>query len=174
MARLPNVEIPDDPKHPLAEVVARLRQHRSGRIGNLDLMLLHSPTLTDGWRGISRAVRYESTVPGDIRELAICLVGLINKAEYEYYHHAPLALKEGVSQTQLDNLSNWRAAECFDARERAVLTFTEASTVSVRVSEDVFGALREYFDDRQVVELTATVAFYNMVCRFLVALGVEV
>ena len=42
----------------------------------------------------------------------------------------------------------------------------------VAVPDDLFAALREHLDDRQVVELAATVAAYAMVSRFLVALQV--
>ena len=58
----------------------------------------------------------------------------------------------------------------FDARERAVLAYTDAMTRHVQVPEPVFAAVRAEFDDRWLVELTATVAAYNMVSRFLEAL----
>lgn len=54
----------------------------------------------------------------------------------------------------------------------AVLAYTDAMTVGVRVSDEVFARLRRWFDERAVVEVTATVAAYNCVSRFLVALDV--
>jgi alkylhydroperoxidase family enzyme len=45
-------------------------------------------------------------------------------------------------------------------------------TRTVTVPEEVFRELRACFDEREVVEITATVAAYNCVSRFLVALDV--
>ena len=56
--------------------------------------------------------------------------------------------------------------------QRAVLDFTDSSTTAVTVPEPVLAALREHLDDRQVVEVIATVGGYAMVSRFLVALAV--
>ena len=46
-------------------------------------------------------------------------------------------------------------------------------TLDVKVSDDVFNALRQHFDTTEIVELTSAIATYNMVARFLVALGVS-
>lgn len=54
----------------------------------------------------------------------------------------------------------------------AVLKYTDAMTLNVRVPEDVFANLKKHFSEREVVEITATIAAYNCVSRFLVALDV--
>ena len=45
-------------------------------------------------------------------------------------------------------------------------------TLDVKVSDDVFAAMKQHFDTTEIVELTSAIATYNMVARFLVALGV--
>ena len=100
-------------------------------------------------------------------------VAALNGASYEADQHVPYALKEGVSQAQLDALSTWEGSDLFDDRERAVLAYTDAMTRAVQVPDPVFAAVRAAFDDRMLVELTATVAAYNMVSRFLEALQVH-
>jgi len=59
------------------------------------------------------------------------------------------------------------------ARERVVLAYTDAMTREVQVPDAVFAAVRALFDPRGVVELTATIAAYNMVSRFLQALRIH-
>jgi alkylhydroperoxidase family enzyme len=54
-----------------------------------------------------------------------------------------------------------------------VLAYAKAMTLQVQVPEAVFTAVRTHFGDRELVELTATVAAYNMVSRFLEALQIE-
>jgi alkylhydroperoxidase family enzyme len=46
-------------------------------------------------------------------------------------------------------------------------------TRDVEVPDELFEELRWHFDERGVVELTATIAAYNLVSRFLVALRLE-
>jgi alkylhydroperoxidase family enzyme len=62
----------------------------------------------------------------------------------------------------------------FDERERDALAYAEAMTLTVQVAPPLFDAVRRHFSDRELVELTATVASYNMVSRFLEALQIEI
>ena len=57
--------------------------------------------------------------------------------------------------------------------ERAVLAYTDAMTRQVQVSDTVFAAVQVHLSDAHMVELTATVAAYNMVSRFLEALQIH-
>lgn len=62
---------------------------------------------------------------------------------------------------------------CLTARQQAVLAYTDAMTESVTVSDDVFQQLvKAELSNREIVELTTTVAGYNCVSRILVALDV--
>ena len=53
-----------------------------------------------------------------------------------------------------------------------MLSYTDAMTLDISVPDVVFIKLREHFSEREIVEITATVAAYNCVSRFLVALDV--
>ena len=86
---------------------------------------------------------------------------------------APVARAAGLSQPQLDALASWQDSALFDARARAVLAYADAMTLQVQVPQPLFDALRVHLDDRRVVELTATIAAYNMVSRFLEALQIQ-
>ena len=57
--------------------------------------------------------------------------------------------------------------------EQLVVRYAAQMTLDVKVTDEVFNALREHFDTTQLVELTSAIATYNMVARFLVALGVS-
>ena len=144
-----------------------------GSVLHLYQMLLHSPPVASGWLRYLTAIRHECALPGAIRELVIMRVAVLNNAPYEADQHAPIALREGITQAQLEALQDWRNSDAFDARQRAVLAYTDAMTTNVQVPEDVFAAVRAEFDERLLVELTATIAAYNMVSRFLEALQVH-
>ena len=59
-----------------------------------------------------------------------------------------------------------------DERQWAVIAYTDAMTRNVKVGDDIFERLKMWFSEREIVEITAVVAAYNCVSRFLVALDV--
>ena len=171
MARIPYIKEQEHPE--LAEMIASIRARRGGELTPVARMLLHSPPLAEGWTKIFTVIRFQTTIPPKLRELIIARIAVRNGARYEYHAHLPHALAAGVKQTQLDALADWRKADLFDATERAVLTYTDAITDEIKVSDGVFAGVRALFDDRQMVELTGTIASYSFVSRFLVALEIE-
>jgi alkylhydroperoxidase family enzyme len=70
-------------------------------------------------------------------------------------------------------LPNWQDATVFSEQERAALRLTDTMTRDIHVARETIHAVREYLDERQTVELVATVAAYNMVSRFLEALQIR-
>lgn len=170
MARLPLV---NEKTHPdRAELIARIRAER-GKVLNLYGTLLHSPPVAEGWLRLLTAVRQQASLAGDARELAILRVALINHADYEFRTHVPFALAEGISQNQIDSLAAWRESGLFDTRLAAVLAYVDSMTREIHVPDAVFEPLRAFFNEQELVELTVTVAAYNMVSRFLEALQVD-
>ena len=171
MARLPFVDAHTPGAD--AELVSAVQARRGGTLLNLDRQLVHSAPLARGWNTYLGAIRTGGVLDGALRELVILLVAVLNRAPYEFMQHAPVALAEGVSQQQLDALADWPGSPHFTPREQDVLAYARAMTLQVQVPQAVFDAVRSHFSDREVVELTATVAAYNMVSRFLEALQIE-
>jgi len=163
-----------------SEVAERMRKRRGGRLTPLDVALLHSPELADGWNSLLGAVRERSTLPPDIRELVILRVAELNRAPYEWAAHEPVARKAGLGDRQLavlrgqngQNGHDGAAARVLTGAQLAALRYADAMTREVVVPEAVFQPLRDHLSERQVLELTATVAAYNMVSRVLVALRI--
>lgn len=163
-----------------AELVDAILARRGGQLINLDRALLWSEPLARGWNTYLKAVRTELPTDRRLRELAICTVALLTGAQYEYHHHAPDFLAAGGSPAELDALARVVArdarAEARDAAlgelEQLVIRYAAQMTLDVRVDDTLFAALRGHFDTTALVELTSAIATYNMVARFLVALGV--
>jgi alkylhydroperoxidase family enzyme len=156
------------------ELLRSIRERRGGTLLNLDRQLLHSASLARGWNSLMGAIRGQTQLDGALRELVILRVAVLNRAPYEFGQHAPVALAEGLSQAQVDAVRDWQGSALFDARQRDVLAYADAMTLQVQVPQQLFDALRAHLSDREVVELTATVAGYNMVSRFLEALQIEI
>jgi len=165
VARLPDVD-------PVSEVSERVRTRRGGTLTPLDRMLLHSEPLADGWNTLLGAVRSRFELAADLRELAICRVAALNDAGYEWRAHAPLLVDAGFPEERLPALRAGGDPAALTAEQRTVVAYTDAMTRDVRVPAELFTEVRELLGDRGTVELTATVAAYNMVSRVLVALEV--
>ncbi|KAL3422490.1 carboxymuconolactone decarboxylase [Phlyctema vagabunda] len=177
--RVPYVSDPPPESTPEnAAIVERVRARRAPRpLQPLDLALLHSPAVADGWNSFLGAVRTKTSLKDDIREIAICRVAVINEAWYEWGHHAPLAKAGGVSDEGLEvlgetDLKGLKEGGGLTPEMWAVVQYTDAMTEHVSVPDEVFDELKKYFSDSEIVEITATVAAYNCVSRFLVALNV--
>lgn len=163
-----------------ADLVDAIRARRGGTLLNLDKALLWSEPLARGWNVYLKAVRTELSTSRKLRELAICTVALLTGAMYEYHHHAPDFLAAGGTQNALDALGRHVAAgaqdnpndPAFNVQDAAVVHYATCMTRDVQVPDDVFATLRSHFDETAVVELTAAIATYNMVARFLVALRI--
>ncbi|KJZ78274.1 hypothetical protein HIM_02312 [Hirsutella minnesotensis 3608] len=177
--RLPYVANPPPTKSPEeAAIVSRIEARRAPRpLQALDLTLLHSPPVADGWNSFLGAIRTKTSLSADVREIAICRVAVCNKAWYEWNSHAPLAAQAGVAKAgleavKMDTLAGVERPEGLDERQWAVLLYTDEMTRNVQVKDETFARLHKFFSDQEVVEITATAAAYNCVSRFLVALDV--
>lgn len=174
MARVPYA---DDSAHP--ELAARIREQRGGTLLNLYRMLLNSPPVAEGWLSLLTAVRQQCALPALYRELVILRVAILNDAPYEFGVHVPFARREGMTDQQIEALSalpagaQGDAAAGFDPVMGAVLRYVDSMTREIHVPDEVFAAVAAHFPTREMVELTVTVAAYNMVSRFLEALHMD-
>ena len=163
------------------DLVDAILKRRGGTLIALDKALLWSEPLARGWNVYLKAVRTDLPTSPKLRELGICTVALLTGAAYEYKHHAPDFLTAGGTQAELDALNlvvkadarQLTANPALGEIEQLVIQYAAQMTLDVKVTDEVFNALRQHFDTTQLVEMTSAIATYNMVARFLVALGVS-
>lgn len=155
----------------LAETEARILAER-GRVSLLYQVLLNSGPIASGWERLLTAVRNQTAVPADLRELMILRVAVLNRAAFEFDAHVPHAERAGVEAAKIGAVREAGIADVFSPLERLVLELTDTMTRDIEVPEPLMVRLKAHFDDRGVVEVVTTIAAYNMVSRLLVALGV--
>ncbi|KAF2219080.1 AhpD-like protein [Elsinoe ampelina] len=174
--RLPYAPSTPSPSAPSSEksIYDAISQRRAPRpLQKLDLALLHSPPIASGWNAFLGAIRSQSILPqASVQEVAICRVAVLNRAAYEWDAHSVLAGAGGRLREVMQRLGSEGREGGLSARQWAVVAFADQSTREVQVSDEVWKLVKEEFSDREMVELTATVAAYNCVSRFLAALDV--
>ncbi len=169
MARLPYPDLTTPEAAPVAERIAAER----GKVINLYKMLLHSPVVADGWRAFLTAIRQKATLSDRHRELAILRVAVINRAPYEFAAHIPFAKKSGFTDAEIKEIEHDKMPPSVTDADRAVLALTDEMTRNVQVRDATYAEAKKHFNDREMVELTATIAAYNLVSRFLEANQVD-
>jgi 4-carboxymuconolactone decarboxylase len=169
MARVPLVVAGTRPE--LADIEARLLAER-GRVSPLYQALLNSAPIASGWERLLTAVRSRTTVPPDLRELAILRIAVLNRARFEFDAHVPHARAAGLDETKIAALRESGPADSFSALERLVLELSDTMTRDVDVPDALMARVQQHFDAQGTVELVATIAAYNMVSRLLVALHI--
>jgi len=156
----------------LAAIENRILAER-GRISLLYQVLLNSPAIVTGWEQMLTAVRNKTGLAADLREMIILRVAVLNKAEFEFEAHIPHALKAGVPQSKIEALKDQILNPDFSATEVLLMKITDHMTRDVAVPEELMSELTHQYAAGEVVEIIATVAAYNMVSRFLVALNIK-
>ncbi len=170
---MPRISPVEEDQHPeLQGLITEIRASRSGRLSPLYRTLLKSPAITAGWLQLLTAVRRHTRLAVAHKELVILRIAIVNQAPYEYDSHLPHAMAAGITERQIADLPYWDKSPAFSAVQRAVLRYADAMTTAVVVPDAVFSAVRAEFDEQELMELTAAIASYNMVSRFLVALEV--
>jgi alkylhydroperoxidase family enzyme len=83
-------------------------------------------------------------------------------------------MQAGADETKIAEVPTWRESQRFSPLERAALEYAEVMTITgQRVSDELFARLRTFFDEGQIVELTAAVALENFRSKLNVPLGIE-
>jgi 4-carboxymuconolactone decarboxylase len=157
---------------PAAAVVeARLLAAR-GQVSHLYQVLLNSIPVADGWEYFLTIVRQRLSLPARYRELAILHIAVLNRAGYEFDSHVSHGLQAGLENADIEALRNGDAAH-FRGEDALVLAYTDAITRDVQVPSETYQAVAATWPPDQIVELTVTIAAYNMVSRVLGALEIH-
>ena len=168
------VSLIDESHLELEGLIARIKGARRGRLINVYKLLLHSPALAESWFLHNNAVRWKTELAGRLREILIIRIGYLTRVSYIVRQHVPaLAIAEGLTREECDALEDWLGSALFDERERAALAYADSMSREIHVAEAVFAALKPFFSERQIVELTVLIGTYNMHARVMQALEID-
>jgi len=150
------------------------QRRKYGRVLDAALLWARSPRLFLGVAVLYGMIdRKSSPVEPALRSLITVRVSQINACSFCVDLNSATLLKRGASLAKVEALSEWRASDLFDDRERSALDYAEAVTRSDRQpDDDLFVRLRSHFDDDAVIELTGLIAFQNLSSKFNSALAV--
>jgi len=129
--------------------------------------LLRSPEMGDLAQALGAYVRYRSSLPAALREMAIIMTAAHWRAEYEWYAHKRDALAAGLAPAIVDAIGAGRRPAGMQPAEAALYDFCDELLRERRVSDAVFAAAVGIFGEQGVVDLIGTLGYYSLVSMVL-------
>jgi 4-carboxymuconolactone decarboxylase len=129
--------------------------------------LLRSPDLCDLVQRVGAYVRFGSSIPASLNELAICMAGRKWGAQYEFYAHRRLGIEAGLSPAILDAVAVGRRPDNMSADETLVYDFVSALLGTGHVPDAQYQPVLARFGERGIMDLVGAVGYYSLVSMVL-------
>ena len=138
---------------------------------NLTRMLLHTQGLTVPYWKYALGFR-NAKIPPVVRERVIVRVGAVADCEYQLVQHKTEALRTGTSPELLADLVNPQQQEFDDPSLTALISYVDSLVKNIGAEQDTLDALRKYFPDNEIAEITLLAGTYVLCAAFLKSLQV--
>ena len=173
MARVPYVSR-DELDADGQTIYDRIREDRGvDEVGLQFRALLHSPLAAGYLTSLGASLRFQSSMPDDLKELAIILVAREWDSGIEWTGHSVAAARAGVSDAAIEGIRTGKAPGCLEGTPAAIARFVQQMTREKDVSDENFKAVHDVLGDRGVVDLTMTVSYYTALALAQIALRPE-
>jgi 4-carboxymuconolactone decarboxylase len=149
---------------PLGEQVMKIS---SVGIGGPYNPLMRSPVLGQRLFDLFHYLRWETSVPTKLNEFAIIIIGRQWRSQVEWFAHAPLAAKAGLSNDIIAEVKEGKRPSKMAEDETVVYDFVTELTTRQKVSDETYARAKKIFSDQQIVDLTGVAGNYVMVAMML-------
>jgi 4-carboxymuconolactone decarboxylase len=139
---------------------------RGGANGPFNVTL-RSPEMGDLAQRLGAQLRFHSSLPNKLNELAIIMTARFWNAQYEWSAHKRNALKEGVSPAVVDAIAAGKRPTGMQPDEEAIYNFGNELLQNKDVSDASFKAVVDKFGERGAVDLTGVMGYYCFVSMML-------
>ena len=137
-------------------------------------MLLHSPEVAGRIAHTGAYIRFETTIPAPLRELAILTTARFWDCQYEWTAHQKIAEGEaGTRPEAVAAIRDRQAPTGLTGEEAIVFNYVTELLNDHRVSDATFKAAHDKFGDQSIVDLTATAGYYSLIASTLNAFDVQ-
>jgi 4-carboxymuconolactone decarboxylase len=129
--------------------------------------LLRSPVLCDLVQRVGAYVRFGTSLPAPLNELAICMAGRKWGAQYEFYAHRRLGIDAGLNPAILDAVALGRRPAEMSEDETIIYDFVTDLLSTGQVTDARYGAVKARFGERGIMDLVGAVGYYSLVSMVL-------
>jgi 4-carboxymuconolactone decarboxylase len=154
----------NDQQRPLGDQIMKIS---SVGLGGPYNPMLRSPIYAQRMYDLLDYLRWHTSVPTKLNEMAILIVGRQWRSQVEWYAHAPLAKKAGLADSIIADLKAGKRPAGMSPEEEVVYDFVTDLTIKHAVSDELFARARKLLGEQQVVDLTAVAGTYIGVAMML-------
>lgn len=133
-----------------------------GAVGLPFKVLLNSPPLAERISSVGEYIRYYSSLPADIREIAVLVTARARECGYEAQAHRPHALKAGVAPRLVEEIANGQPPQSASPAQGCVIAFCTELNRDARVSKTTRSAALDMLGVEWVTELVGICGYYTM------------
>ena len=128
---------------------------------------LRSPEVGDAAQKLGALVRFHSSLPKKLNEMAIIMTGRFWNAQYEWSAHKKAALAAGLNPAIIDAIAVGKRPTGMQADETAIYNFANELLQKKEVSDASFAAVVKMFGEKGAVDLTGVMGYYCFVSMML-------
>jgi 4-carboxymuconolactone decarboxylase len=154
----------NDKQKPLGEQIVKVS---SVGLGGPYNPMLRSPVFGQKMFDLLYYLRWQTSVPLKLNEFAILIIGRQWRSQVEWFAHAPLAIKAGLSPDIVNELKANKRPSNMTPEESVVYDFVTELTTARVVSDETFNRAKQLLGEQQVVDLTAVAGTYITVAMIL-------
>ena len=154
----------DERQKPLGEQIMKAS---SVGLGGPYNPMIRSPVLGQRLFDLFYYLRWQTSVPTRLNEFAILIIARQWRSQVEWFAHAPLAAKAGLSADIIAELKEGKRPAKMAEDEALTYDFVTELTTTQKVSDETFARAKKVFNDQQIVDLTAVAGNYVMVAMML-------
>jgi 4-carboxymuconolactone decarboxylase len=130
-------------------------------------VLLRSPEVGDLVQQFGAQMRFHSSLPRKLNEMAIIITARHWTAQYEWNAHRAVAAQAGLSEPIIQAIAAGKRPASMDVDETIIYNFATELLNTKQVSDPVFKAVKDKFEERGVVDLINVMGYYQLVSMLL-------
>lgn len=147
--------------------IANSGASKPGPLGGPFNVWLRSPGIGDCVQRLGEEIRFRSSLPSKLNEMAIMITARFWTSQYEWYAHCKLALEAGLDPAIAQDIAEGRRPAKMDADETIIYDFSQELHEAQGVSDANYKRVLDRFGERGVFDLIAVNGFYSLVSMCL-------
>ena len=128
---------------------------------------LNNPGLARSAQTVGAYARYGTSLPQALSELAILTTGRVWSSEFEWEHHAPLAIEGGIEPKHVDTISLGKRPLFEKPEQQAVFDFAAEANILKNVSDITYKKLVDILSESAAIDIVGICGYYSLISMTL-------
>ena len=128
---------------------------------------LNNPGLARSAQTVGAYARYGTCLSKGLSELAIIVTGRVWSSEFEWEHHAPLAIEGGIDPKHVDTISLGKKPNFESPEENAVFDFAAEANIVKKVSDNTYNKLVDLLGENAAIDIVGICGYYSLISMTL-------